>query len=136
MRECVLLFQFEQTKQKKLVAQLMLSKFKVKVVGLEEMEQPIGYLAGNKELFQEEAAPQQAHPLDGEMLVMAGITPNRLNMVLQSIRKAGIGPVPYKAVVTQTNQTWKAKDLLEELKKEHEAMQEKNNDGKMLHEQT
>lgn len=149
MRECILLFQFEQARQKKLVAQLMMAKFRVKVVSPEEMELPVGYLAGNKELLQEEAR-QEAEirgqagqageagalkPLDGEMLVMAGVTSGRLNMVLQAIRKAGIGSVPYKAVVTETNQTWKAKDLLEELKKEHEAMKEMNNGGKMLHEQ-
>lgn len=149
MRECILLFQFEQARQKKLVAQLMMAKFRVKVVSPEEMELPVGYLAGNKELLQEEAR-QEAEireqagqageagalkPLDGEMLVMAGVTSGRLNMVLQAIRKAGIGSVPYKAVITETNQTWKAKDLLEELKKEHEAMKEMNNGGKMLHEQ-
>ncbi|MDY5700349.1 MAG: DUF3783 domain-containing protein [Lachnospiraceae bacterium] len=159
MRECILLFQFEQARQKKLIAQLMMAKFRVKVVSPEEMELPVGYLAGNKELLQEEARQeaeireqvgQEAEireqvgqageagalkPLDGEMLVMAGVTSGRLNMVLQAIRKAGIGSVPYKAVVTETNQTWKAKDLLEELKKEHEAMKEMNNGGKMLHEQ-
>lgn len=149
MRECILLFQFEQARQKKLIAQLMMAKFRVKVVSPEEMELPVGYLAGNKELLQEEAR-QEAEireqvgqageagalkPLDGEMLVMAGVTSGRLNMVLQAIRKAGIGSVPYKAVITETNQTWKAKDLLEELKKEHEAMKEMNNGGKMLHEQ-
>ena len=149
MRECILLFQFEQARQKKLIAQLMMAKFRVKVVSPEEMELPVGYLAGNKELLQEEAR-QEAEireqagqageagalkPLDGEMLVMAGVTSGRLNMVLQAIRKAGIGSVPYKAVITETNQTWKAKDLLEELKKEHEAMKEMNNGGKMLHAQ-
>lgn len=146
MRECILLFQFEQARQKKLIAQLMMAKFRVKVVSPEEMELPVGYLAGNKELLQEEAR-QEAEireqageagalkSLDGEMLVMAGVTSGRLNMVLQAIRKAGIGSVPYKAVITETNQTWKAKDLLEELKKEHEAMKEMNNGGKMLHEQ-
>ena len=149
MRECILLFQFEQARQKKVIAQLMMAKFRVKVVSPEEMELPVGYLAGNKELLQEEAR-QEAEireqvgqageagalkPLDGEMLVMAGVTSGRLNMVLQAIRKAGIGSVPYKAVITETNQTWKAKDLLEELKKEHEAMKEMNNGGKMLHEQ-
>lgn len=139
MREAILLFQFEQTKQRKLVAQLLPAKFRVKVVGAEEMELPVGYLAGNKELLSEEAAAQIIHDteggsLNGEMLVMAGITGDRLNVVLQAIRKAGIGPIPYKAVVTETNQHWKAKDLLEELKKEHEAMKAQN--GQMVHEKT
>ncbi|MGN1196870.1 MAG: DUF3783 domain-containing protein [Acetatifactor sp.] len=140
MRECILLFQFDQTKQRKLVAQLLLAKFKVKVVSTEELELPMGYLAGNKELLTEEEAASiiksaDREPLDREMLVMAGMTGDRLNKVLQSIRKAGIGPLPYKAVVTETNQHWKAKELLEELKKEHEAMKEQTGEGRMLHEQ-
>lgn len=141
MRECILLFQFEQTKQRKLAAQLLSAKFKVKAVSAEEMELPIGYLAGNKELLLEEEALQRinhtaADPLEGEMLVMAGVSGDRLDMVLRAIRKAGIGPVPYKAVVTETNQHWKARELLKELKEEHEAMKMGNGERKMLHEQS
>ncbi len=138
MRECILLFQFEQAKQRKLAAQLMMARFKVKAVGPEEMGLPVGYLAGNKEILPQEdegeAVFDDSRLLDGEMLVMAGITPARMNVVLQAIRKAGIGPVPYKAIVTETNQYWKASDLFEELKKEHEAMKEAGGDGRMLHE--
>lgn len=135
MRECILLFQFEQTKQRKLVAQLLPARFKVKVVGPEEMDLPIGYLAGNKELSGQQETVEDNRPLEQEMLVMAGISPDRLNIVLQAIKKAGIGPIPYKAVVTETNQHWKARELFEELRKEHEAMKTQSNTGKMLHEQ-
>ena len=155
MRECVLLFQFERTRQKKLVAQLLLAKFRVKIVRPEELNLPVGYLAGNKEIIpkgtgikpedgpkgepgtkdgQADGAGGNAPlPLDSEMLVMAGLTPDRLDAALQAIRKAGIGPIPYKAALTETNQNWKARDLLEELKKEHEAMKEADRGGKMLH---
>ena len=144
MRECVLLFQFEQTKQRKLVAQLLPARFKVKVVGAEELDFPIGYLTGNKELpvreekgkegqsaseepqGHEQAGETAPQPLEGEMLVMAGVSGDRLNMVLQAVKKA---------VVTETNQAWTARELFEELRKEHEAMKTQNNDGKMLHEQ-
>ncbi|MCI6813292.1 MAG: DUF3783 domain-containing protein [Lachnospiraceae bacterium] len=153
MRECVLLFQFEQTKQRKLVAQLLPARFKVKVVGAEELDFPIGYLTGNKELpvreekgkegqsaseepqGHEQAGETAPQPLEGEMLVMAGVSGDRLNTVLQAVKKAGIGTIPYKAVVTETNQAWTARELFEELRKEHEAMKTQNNDGKMLHEQ-
>lgn len=139
MRESILLFQFEQKRQRKLAAQLLLAKFKVKVVTKEELCLPIGYLAGNKTLLSEEEAAQrinsrQEGELAEEMLVMAGITGNRLDRVLQAIRKSGIGTIPYKAVLTETNQHWQAKELLAELKKEHEMMQSQSEAGKMFHE--
>ncbi|MBR6771375.1 MAG: DUF3783 domain-containing protein [Lachnospiraceae bacterium] len=136
MRECILLFAFEASKQKKLMTQLFMAKFRVKSVGTEEMHLPIGYLAGNKELMTQEVIPPEAEhtkTLDSPMLVMAGVTPGRLDMVLGAIRKAGIGAIPYKAVVTEANQTWKAEELLEELKKEHEAMTAEKGKGKMIH---
>lgn len=167
MRECILLFQFEPVKQRKLAAQLLTAKFRVKAVSQEELDFPIGYLAGDKELLtvvENERANQKsaedgqcdrkmdkdaestenevnersytgsAH-LPAPMIVMAGVTGNRLNTVLQAIRKSGIGAVPYKAVLTETNRTWKAKELLQELMKEHEEMKKQNGEGQMIHEQ-
>ena len=142
MRECVLLFQFEPEKQRKLAAQLLMARFRVKAVTAEEWDLPIGYLAGDKEVVLDETETEEgpeAKVEDGAgrspMIVMAGLTGQRVNAVLQAIRKAGIGPVPYKAVLTETNRTWKAARLLEELRKEHEEMSRQEGEGKMLHEQ-
>ena len=136
MKECVLLFHFEQEKARKLVAQLMMLKFKVKIVKEEEWKYPLGYLCGDMETAEEviSEAKEKSYVVDRSMLVMAGVDGKRLNQVLSAINKSGIGPVPYKAVVTETNQKWLPHDLLEELKQEHEKMQSVNNDGKMIHE--
>ena len=140
MRECVLLFQFEPEKQKKLAAALLTARFRVKAIGPEEWNCPIGYLAGDKETGPEEGATL---PEDGEettlptapMMVMAGLSRERVNTCLAAIRKSGIGPVPYKAVLTPTNRTWKAGQLLRELMKEHEEMSRQEDGVKMIHEQ-
>lgn len=138
MKECILLFNFEQVRARKLVAQLMMSRFKVKVVKEEQWKYPLGYLCEDQEVYDqkesEESDVNKDITLDSPMLVMAGVDGNRLNQVLTGIKKAGIGKVPYKAVVTEINKNWLPCDLLEELKQEHEKMQSQENDGKMLHE--
>ena len=136
MKERILLFNFEQQKARKLTAQLMMARFKVKVVKEEEWGYPIGYLCGWTEFFEmeEESTVENKPALDSPMLVIAGVDGNRLNQVLTVIKKAGIGRVPYKAIVTETNQKWLPSALLEELKQEHEQMKAQGSDGTMVHE--
>ena len=56
------------------------------------------------------------------MIVFAFFDDNRLNQALAALKKSGAGPLPYKAVLTPTNQFWTAHECLAELKREHEAM--------------
>ena len=97
---------------------------------------PIGCLCGWKDLTEEDEQDtlKEEFTLDASMLVMAGVDGNRLNQVLTAIKKAVVGKIPYKAIVTETNQNWLPKTLLEELKQEHEQMQSENSDKTMLHE--
>lgn len=139
MKECILLFNFKQVKARKLATQLMMLKFKVKIVKEEDWNQKIGYLCGNLEQSIDESSEKQRETgsLDNPMLVMAGVDGNRLNHVLTAIKKAGIGKLPYKAVVTETNQHWLPADLLKELKQEHEQVTspQKQQPPVYLHEQ-
>ncbi len=140
MRECVLLFQFEPAKQRKLVAALMTSRFRVKIVTHEEWNYPIGYLAGDKETEAEETASSEIKEEalvmpEKPMIVMAGLSRERMDVCLAAIRRSGIGPVPYKAVLTPTNRTWRAGELMRELMKEHEEMSRMEDGVKMVHEQ-
>ena len=134
MKEVILLFNFEQTKARKLTTQLLMMKFKVKVVKEEEWGYPVGYLCGSLETIEENEKTPEEQKLDSAMLVMAGVDGNRLNQVLNAIKKSGIGKVPYKAVVTETNQHWLPQNLLQELKLEHEEMQSNEGNKNMLHE--
>ncbi|MBQ7980412.1 MAG: DUF3783 domain-containing protein, partial [Oscillospiraceae bacterium] len=54
-----------------------------------------------------------------------GIEGKRLDLLLKAIRAAGLN-IPLKAIVTATNQSKSVEWLLDELKKEHEAMTRRN----------
>lgn len=125
MKEIILLFQFDTERQQKLTRSLLPLKIRVKAVKPEELHLPIGYLAGNKDILSETEPDAGNKELDSEMIVMAGLSSTGIDAVLQAIRKSGIGPVPYKAILTPTNQHWDAAALLAELKREHELMSRK-----------
>lgn len=95
-------------------------KIRLKTVENQDYSQPIGYLAGVKEISQVQIPsaliPQEQ--MEKEMLILAGITGNLFDQVLYTLRKAGT-PVDYKAVLTEHNQNWNCMQLYKELEKEH-----------------
>lgn len=121
MREAILLFHFTgMDRRNKLMRALLPLRLRIKEIAEEDFGKPIGYLAGNRDIDSlEDAGRKQEVP--GEMLVMAGLSGQRIDQVLKAIRKSGIS-IPYKAVLTASNQNWNAGELYEELKKEHERM--------------
>ncbi len=122
MKETILLFHFsDREKRNKVARALFPLKLKIKEVEKKDYLQPIGYLAGNKEIASvgEEYSGEE---LEGEMLVMAGLSSVRIDMVLKAIRKSGAGSIPYKASLTPTNQYWNAVQLFQEIQEEHEKM--------------
>lgn len=122
MRETILLFHFtDREKRNKVVSALFPLKLKIKEVEKKDYLQPIGFLAGNRDisLVEEEYDGEE---LEGEMFVMAGISGTRMDMVLRALRKSGVGPIPYKAAMTPTNQHWNPLQLFREIKEEHEKM--------------
>ncbi|MBQ3104753.1 MAG: DUF3783 domain-containing protein [Lachnospiraceae bacterium] len=140
MKERILLFQFDPVKRRKLTAQLVAQKFRVKAVTETELGQSLGELAGDESIQTDrsltEASAEDAPAggeeiaLDAPMLLMAGVTGSRMDAVIQAIKRANIGKVPYKAILTETNRRWKPVELLEELKKEHETMKESDGQRK------
>ena len=95
-------------------------KLRIKTIEPQDYSQPIGYLAGVKEISQVQIPsaliPQEQ--MEKEMLILAGITGNLFDQVLYTLRKAGT-PVDYKAVLTEHNQNWNCMQLYKELEKEH-----------------
>ena len=122
-------------------------RVRVRAVEPADYAQPIGYLAGVKgigpvevenakpsksresqgweEDCGEDTAGREKAKLPAEFLVMAGLTGSRVDQVLSAIRRSGVGPIPYKAILTATNQDWDAYSLLAELMREHEQMSRK-----------
>lgn len=122
MKGMVLLFHFlEKDRKNKLIRALLPLRVRIKEVAKEDYLQPVGYLAGNKEI-PPVGTKYEGEGLEGELLLMAGLSSPQVDMVLKAIRKSGAGPIPYKAVLTPSNQSWDALKLFQEIKAEHEAM--------------
>lgn len=121
MKETVLLFHIQdEARLQALKKILMLMKIRVKVVEKKDYLQPVGYLAGIKELGTEQV--YEGNELEEEMMVMAGFSNQQVDMLLTKMRKANLSRIHYKAILTPMNITWTTLQLYEELKKEHEYM--------------
>lgn len=122
MKGTILLFHFsDKSRRAKLARALLPLHLRIKEVGKENYLQPVGYLAGNKELEPVEGS-YEGEDLAGEMILMAGLSGAQVDAVLQAIRRSGVGSIPYKAVLTAANQGWNALKLFEEIKSEHQQM--------------
>lgn len=136
MRETILLVHFtDQEKRKKLTRALLPLGLRMKEVEREDYGKAVGVLAGLKGISQEEAEhvsegfsrqePGAEGPIEqelsGELLIMAGLSGQRIDQVLRAIHKAGLS-LPYKAVLTASNQSWDVWKLFQEIKEEHQRM--------------
>lgn len=123
--ESVLLYNFlDKDIEKKLKSLLIQMGVKIKKADHSHLNETVGYLLGIKEA---ESSNQtyEGEPMSSQLLIMKGFTNDRLNHLLMQIRKAGIPKIPYKAVITQTNQNWTLKQLYEEIAREHKEMNPK-----------
>lgn len=122
MKETILLYGFQDgerlTKTKKALLPL---EMRIKQVQPCDYSQPVGYMAGLKEIPGADS-PYEGPEFEKEMMVMAGLLSKRVDAVIYALRKAGVGRIDYKAVLTPTNQLWDALKLYEEIAREHEAM--------------
>ncbi len=129
-----LLFHMEDAKAEKLSRVLARLGIAVRRVEPEEYGLPLGLLAGlpgsfllagRDRIFGSGAegafGPKEAE-VDQEMLVFSGLTGRELDRALSSMRGAGVSGIALKAVLTETNRFWNARQLIWELKREHEAM--------------
>lgn len=120
--EVVLLYNLSNTEKGKQIKRLLiLLGITIKEISKEQYFQSIGSLAGIKGFEKNEEIYNEEGFLD-EMLVMHKFTSQRIDVILKGFRKAGIEKVDLKAVVTPTNASWNSLELYEEIKKEHESM--------------
>lgn len=116
-------------------------KIRIRKVGLEEIRETVGFLAGMKGFEkrdatafseQDAATPEPDERGDGpagaplaiedEMLVLSNISSSRLNELLAQFKRAGVPRINLKAMVTPTNCKWSFYELYREIKEEHEAL--------------
>ena len=113
---------------------------RIKNISEVQLDETVGYLSGVNgfEAASEGGSGEQPEgsditgeadngvgAIDEEMLVMKGFTSGRIDLLLREFRKAGIGRINLKAIVTEHNQNWNSMELYQELKAEHEMMHAK-----------
>lgn len=122
MRETILIFNLtDKSTRLQIEKALFPLKLRLRYVSKENYNQPLGALAGLKELPLAEE-PYIGEELPDTMFVFAFLPDAKLNQVLASLRRSGAGPFPYKAVLTPVNQFWTVPECFREIASEHEAM--------------
>ena len=113
MEKCALLFHFEEQRAQKLKKALSRLEIAVKQVKPEEYGLPLGLLAGlpGSFLFAARGAAGSPQP--------AGAAGQK--EALDAMRRAGVSGIALKAMLTETNRFWNARQLVWELKREHES---------------
>ena len=122
MKETILLFNPpEKADLLKIEMALFPLRIRLKKIGKEDYSQPLGVLAGMKDIAPCEEQ-YDGPELPGTMFFFCFLSDSRLNQALAALRRCGAGPFPYKAILTPTNSTWTAPDCFDEIRKEHEAL--------------
>lgn len=121
MQELILLFNVKDKSQETAIQMISyLTKIPLRVIPKEKYGMPLKELVKDKIPTPEIPNKEE---LDGQMIVFAGLLDRNLNRFLYFMKEnTECGKIPYKAVVTKTNQKWNAFELLAELKKEHSAV--------------
>lgn len=122
MKETIMIFNFQDTQLlSKLKRTLLPLHVYFKQIQKHEYMQPLGYLAGIKDI---QSVPDiyEGDELEDKMLIFAGISDSKLDKIIVSLRKNGL-MIPYKAVLTPTNQHWTAIECFAEIRKEHKAIE-------------
>ncbi len=81
---------------------------------------PIGALAGIP--ISRQSALTAVEAFSEPMLVICHLLAPQLDLFLSGLRESGLPPIPLKAVLTPANVTWSARQLRDELAREHAAM--------------
>lgn len=143
MNPVILLYGFnDREKLRRIQAAALSQRLQVKMAQRDEYELPVGVLAFcdkeeigvQRELLHLAKKPEEADSesdvaeIDG-LMVLAGLDVRQFNGFLAALRKFNAGSIPFKAVLTETNQRWSAVELYREVRAEHEQMIQKNYPG-------
>ena len=122
MKETILLFNPPAKEELlKIETALFPLRIRLKKVTREDYNQPLGVLAGLKDMEPAEGV-FEGEELPDTMFIFCFLSDSRLNQALAALRKCGAGPFRYKAILTPTNSTWTAPDCFSEIRLEHETL--------------
>ncbi|MCI8592066.1 MAG: DUF3783 domain-containing protein [Lachnospiraceae bacterium] len=119
----VLIYNVTDPLRKKRLNMLLLGmKIRAKVISADLYGQPIGALAGLKNI-PPSPIPEQFPDMTEEMLVMCHFPEALLNRFLPALRKNDLR-IPLKAVLTPSNAVWSSYQIYGELSREDARMRE------------
>ncbi|KIR02378.1 hypothetical protein P261_01193 [Lachnospiraceae bacterium TWA4] len=121
--ENILIYHLSEERYLKLQPVLIRMGIKCRMIEDSQVNQKIGALFKLPGFELEEGLDIQEVP-ENEVLLMNGFSSKRLGEFLSAMRKAGVGVIGLKAIVTAENANWKFVDLYKELSREHEQYQE------------
>ena len=130
MKETILLFHIDEPSLKQALQKALLPfRIRLKRVPESDYVLTLGELAGLPPLAAAEPAPSddeafsatETDSIPAPMMIFAGIPDGKLNLILNRLRDSRIR-LPYKAVLTPTDQSWTPVQCFREIRREHEAM--------------
>lgn len=119
----ILLYNLDNEKGKQIKQLCTLLKIRFKTVAPEDYLEPIGSLAGIKEI-EKINIPFTGTPFKDEMLVFVDFDDRSLRDFLSRYRQADIKKVELKAGLTPHNIIWNSIQLHNELKQEHDELEQ------------
>lgn len=120
MQPTVLFYNLESEKGKKIKLLCIQQKLKIRTVYPMEFEKTLGDLLTSPS---DTSSQAEETAFSEEMLVLAGVYGQKLDQFLKALRRQKLF-VPLKAVLTQENVGWTSSALCQELKEEHQKIQE------------
>ena len=118
--ETVLLYNCSGPQWSKLRQVFVMQKLRMKAVEPGQYGLPLTQLLEGSD----EAAGVEEEFSD-PMLVFCSLTGPKLDQLLGAMKRAKLPPIPLKAVLTPSNREWTSQQLWQELRREHQAMQER-----------
>ena len=127
-KETVLVYNMEGGNKGRMVKLICMQMgIRIKTVDKSQYMKPIGELAGLKEITgQGQDESYEGEGFTDEMLIMCGLTGSRIDQLLDSFRRQKMERIALKAVLTEHNKTWNSIQLHDELRREHEYMNNNN----------
>lgn len=119
MKKIVLLYNFSTERLQGVKRALVPLKALAKEIPGDQFGMKLGYLIG-AEGFEADVS-SEAETFSEELLVMYGFDRNDIDMLIQALRKYGVGRVDLKAIVTPTNINWNGSELYSAVKADHDA---------------
>ena len=117
----ILMYNLNSEKGRKIKMLCLKNRIRIREVRPEQYLEPIGYLAGMKEVSSN-GDVYEGQGFEDEMLIFRGFDGQSLPTFLKEMARNKVERIALKAVITSDNVGWTSIQLHEEIKKEHEAL--------------